>query len=171
MDADRLATRLNPLVAWILRSPFHPLLSRFLMLITVTGRRSGRRYTLPVGYQRRGDTLTILVSKARRKGWWRNFREAGPIQVNLRGRLLAGEARVVPGGSPRFREAIQETLRRIPSMGPQLGVSGHAAAPPSEAQWRAIADQAVVVEITVAPVEGATGSRPLPPAPEGRREP
>ncbi len=44
MDVDRIATRLNPLVAKILRSPLHPLLSPGLMLIEYSGRRSGRHY-------------------------------------------------------------------------------------------------------------------------------
>jgi hypothetical protein len=39
----------NQAVRLLLRSPFHPLLSRGLLLITVTGRRSGRAFTFPVG--------------------------------------------------------------------------------------------------------------------------
>jgi hypothetical protein len=35
----------NPVVRAVLSSPLHPLLSHALVLITVTGRRSGRRYT------------------------------------------------------------------------------------------------------------------------------
>jgi hypothetical protein len=43
----------------------------------VTGRRSGVRYTIPVGYRRRGDVLDALVSKAPTKQWWRNYRAHG----------------------------------------------------------------------------------------------
>src|SRR5262249_10762451 len=39
MDLDRLMTRLNPLVAWVLRSPLHPLVGGMLLLLRVTGRR------------------------------------------------------------------------------------------------------------------------------------
>jgi hypothetical protein len=42
---------INPLVRWLIRSPLHWLASRRLALITYTGRRSGRAYTIPVGYQ------------------------------------------------------------------------------------------------------------------------
>ncbi len=45
----------NRLVALLLRSPAHPLLSRQLALITVTGRRTGREHTLPIGYKREGN--------------------------------------------------------------------------------------------------------------------
>lgn len=40
----------NPLVRAPFRSPLHPLLSRRLVLLRVTGRRSGRTFELPVGY-------------------------------------------------------------------------------------------------------------------------
>ena len=50
MDIDRLMTRLNPVIGAVLRSPLHPLLSHGLALLHVTGRRSGRRYWIPVGY-------------------------------------------------------------------------------------------------------------------------
>src|SRR6516162_5767260 len=63
LDADWIMTRLNPAVTFVLRSRLHYPLSLGLMLLTVTGRRSGQRYTIPVGYQRRGECLLVLVSK------------------------------------------------------------------------------------------------------------
>ncbi len=41
---------LNPLMRALLRSPFHGLLSGMLMLLSYTGRKSGRTYTIPIGY-------------------------------------------------------------------------------------------------------------------------
>ncbi len=150
MDLDRLMTKLNPGIAWVLRSPLHPLLSRGLMLITVTGRRSGRRYTIPVGYQRDGAVVTVLVSKARRKSWWRNYRTPGPVELWLRGKVVRGEARVVGGGSEEFRAAVDATLRRLPWLGRQLGVAHERGAGLGPAQWRTLADETAVVKITLA---------------------
>ena len=48
---------LNPLLAALLRSPLHRLASKNLMLLTVTGRKSGRTYTLPVGRHARSCCL------------------------------------------------------------------------------------------------------------------
>src|SRR5262245_9305990 len=120
MDLDRLMTQLNPVVAWVLRSPLHPLLGRMFVLLRVTGRRTGRRYWIPVGYQRDGDTITVLVSKAPRKQWWRNYREPGPVEVFLRGRTLHGQAHVLSPASTVFREAIEGTFRRLPALGRQF---------------------------------------------------
>src|SRR5262249_21632788 len=147
MDLDRLMTRLNPMVCWVLRSPFHPLVGGVLLLLHVTGRRTGRRYWIPVGYQRDGDTITVLVSKARRKQWWRNYREPGPVDVLLHGRTLHARARVLPTESTAFREAIERTFRRLPGLGRQFGVRYDPRAGLTPAQWRTVAANAVVVSI------------------------
>jgi len=83
----------NRAVALLLRSPLHALLSRQLLLITVTGRRSGRRHTLPVGYHCSGQQLTIPVMWPQRKLWWRNLRDGAPVEVRLRGADRTGHAR------------------------------------------------------------------------------
>jgi hypothetical protein len=43
MSLDAIFTRLNPVISWVLRSPLHFLVSSEVALITVTGRRTGRR--------------------------------------------------------------------------------------------------------------------------------
>jgi hypothetical protein len=84
----------NPLLRAMLSSPMHPLLSRGLALITVTGPRSGRRYTFPVGYRQDGDTVIVNVGWAERKRWWRNLTHGGPVEMRIRGRRRAGQAQV-----------------------------------------------------------------------------
>ncbi|MGN5239375.1 nitroreductase/quinone reductase family protein [Rhodococcus sp. SJ-3] len=52
--------------------------------ITYTGRRSGRPYTLPVGYRISGDTVTIRAATPHEKSWWRNFLGNGaPMRIQL----------------------------------------------------------------------------------------
>jgi len=122
VSVDSAASRINPLVTAILRSPLHWILSPGLMLITVTGRRSGRRYTIPVGYQRDEDVLTILVSEAPKKQWWRNFHDPREVEVTVKGKALSGNAKLVDPGSPEFKARAEETLRRLPWMGRVFGV-------------------------------------------------
>ena len=147
VDLDRLMTRLNPLVAWVLRSPLHPLLDKVLLMLRVTGRRTGRQYWIPVGYQRDGDTITVLVSKAPRKQWWRNYRDAGPADVLLHGRTFHGCAHVLPTESTAFQEAIERTFRRVPGLGRQFGIRYDRRAGLTPAQWRTVAANAAVVSI------------------------
>jgi deazaflavin-dependent oxidoreductase (nitroreductase family) len=69
----------NDFVAWILRSPFHGMLSNGMMLITITGRKTGKKYTTPVGYYREGDDLWILTSRDRT--WWKNLRGGAEVEL------------------------------------------------------------------------------------------
>ncbi len=85
----------NPVVRAVLSSPFHALLSRNLALITVTGRRSGRRYTFPVSYRQEGDRVLINVGWPERKHWWRNLKDPGLVELRIRGRNRAGRARAM----------------------------------------------------------------------------
>jgi len=149
MDLDRLMTRLNPLVAWVLRSPLHPLLSGGLVLLQVTGRRTGRRYWIPVGYQRDGDTLTVLVSRADRKQWWRNYRQAGPVELRLRGQTRHGRAQVVPAEDVAFRTAVERTFERLPFLGAQFGIRYDPRAGLSASQLETVASSGAVVAITL----------------------
>ena len=125
MSVDSAATRMNPLVVGVLRSPFHWVLSFGLMLITVTGRRSGREYTIPVGYQKDGDLITVLASEAPTKQWWRNFEIPARAHLRVRGRDLAGTAVLVASGSDEFRAQSERTLRRLPFMAKAFGVDDY----------------------------------------------
>jgi hypothetical protein len=149
MSLDAIFTRLNPGISWILRSPLHFLLSPGLMLISVTGRRSGRRYTIPVGYQRDGDGLFVMVSHARRKQWWRNYREPGPVELRLCGRELRGRATVVPPGSDAFRRDAETSFRRMPWLGRQFGIHTRRGAGLTEAQVEHLGREGAIVEIAL----------------------
>lgn len=83
----------NPLMKWLLRSPLHPLASDALLLVTFTGRKSGREYTTPVGYEERDGTLYVTTQTDR--VWWRNLRGGAEVTVLLRGQRRRGRAEVV----------------------------------------------------------------------------
>jgi deazaflavin-dependent oxidoreductase (nitroreductase family) len=82
----------NPLMKWLLRSPFHGIVSHVYMLITFTGRKSGSTYTTPVQYVQRGDVLSIITSEG--YAWWHNLRGGAAVQIYLRGKSYSGHADV-----------------------------------------------------------------------------
>jgi hypothetical protein len=116
VSVDGVVSLFNPMIAALLRSRLHPLVSRGLLLLTVTGRHSGRRYSIPVGYQQDGEDLVVMVSEARRKQWWRNFYEPAAVSVRLCGRDRTGRAELVAPGSDEFCTLADTTLRRVPYM-------------------------------------------------------
>jgi F420H(2)-dependent quinone reductase len=90
----RAAPLLNAPVAVIATSPrFGGMLRRNITMITYTGRRSGKTFTIPVAYRRRGDEIEIAPNMPDAKTWWRNFLGDGaPLTLSLDGREHAGHA-------------------------------------------------------------------------------
>jgi F420H(2)-dependent quinone reductase len=90
----RMADVLNPRVAALTSSPrWGRLVGRGIVLLTYTGRRSGRTFTIPVGHKRTGDDVTIGVRLPDRKNWWRNFLgEGAPLSLRLDGADRPGHA-------------------------------------------------------------------------------
>lgn len=87
-----IVTRLgNPVLAWLLRGPRRSSrIGQGLLLIHVTGRRSGRVYSTPVAYHRQADgSLLVLTSST----WRVNLRgEPTPVTLTLLGRQAAATA-------------------------------------------------------------------------------
>lgn len=83
----------NPLMKRLLRSRLHPLVSDSLLLVTFTGRQSGREYTTPVGYEQLDGTLYVTSQTDRT--WWRNLRDDAPVTVHLRGERREGRTEVI----------------------------------------------------------------------------
>jgi len=98
MQLERLILRAAPIfnapVAAMTKAPLlNRLVGRAFAIVTYTGRRSGRRISLPVGYRRRGDEIVIGVATPDAKTWWRNFLGDGDsITVTLDGHDRTGHA-------------------------------------------------------------------------------
>jgi hypothetical protein len=73
----------NPLARMLLGSPLHGVLDDSILVLHLTGRKTGRRHDIPVGYVDMGGTLTV-VTVAR---WRVNLRGGADVEVTLRGRL------------------------------------------------------------------------------------
>lgn len=97
----------------ILRSPFYGLMGDSLV-ITVTGRKTGELYSLPVNYTQSGDTVTIISRRDRT--WWRNLRGGADVTCRLRGRDVRGRANVIEDdeGVMTALTAFVQGLRRVP---------------------------------------------------------
>lgn len=82
----------NPIIKGLLKSPLHFFVSKNMMLITYTGRKSGQTYTLPVNYIRDGDTLYTTSWKERT--WWRNLRDRQPVTLRVQGKKFEATPKV-----------------------------------------------------------------------------
>lgn len=74
------------------------------MLITFTGRKSGKTYTTPVQYKRRGDTIYVISN--RQYIWWKNLQGGAEVTMRIQGGDFIGTADVSLK-SHDIREAIE----------------------------------------------------------------
>ena len=84
---NRLFAFINPIVVVMARSILHRVLSHQVVVLDFSGRRSGRRYTIPVTYLRRDGE--VLCMTERNGIWWRNLQGGVPVQITLNGRSVS----------------------------------------------------------------------------------
>lgn len=83
----------NSLMKWALTAPgLQRMVGEGVALLTFTGHRTGKSYTIPVSYHRDGDTVTVITK--RQRNWWRNFEIPVEVGLRLAGREFTGKARI-----------------------------------------------------------------------------
>jgi deazaflavin-dependent oxidoreductase (nitroreductase family) len=82
----------NRVVRGLLRTPLvSRLVGSRLVTVYVVGRKSGRRYAVPVAYTRHEGDLLIGTPFA----WGRNLRAGEAVAIRLKGRRLLADVRVL----------------------------------------------------------------------------
>jgi deazaflavin-dependent oxidoreductase (nitroreductase family) len=109
----------NDFMSWILRSPFHGMISNGMMLITVTGRKTGKKYTTPVEYYRQNGDLWVLTSRDRT--WWRNVRGGADVQLILKGKTIDAVAETIMDTQDVEGELVDYVLH-LPMSARGLGI-------------------------------------------------
>jgi deazaflavin-dependent oxidoreductase (nitroreductase family) len=102
----------NIVMKLILPSRLHRLFSKTTTLITVTGRKTGKAYTVPVDYLLRGNTVTIFSNKNHR--WWRNLGPGASVNVCLRGKWIEGSANVETPEPEQIAAEMRALYPRMP---------------------------------------------------------
>ena len=109
----------NDFMSWVLRSPFHSILSNGMMLITVTGRKTGKKVTFPVGYYHEGGYLWVITSRDRK--WWKNLRGGANVDLLLKRKPVTAFAE--PDLDEKsVEERMYEYLRHVPQSAKPLGI-------------------------------------------------
>ena len=81
----------NTIVRGLLRTPgLSRVVGRRLVTVYVVGRKSGRRYAVPVAYTQQGEALLIGTPFA----WGRNLRNGEPVDIRLKGRRRPADVEV-----------------------------------------------------------------------------
>jgi hypothetical protein len=73
----------NPMARMLLGSPLHRVLDDSILVLHLAGRKTGRRYDIPVGYvDMEGKLMVVTIAR-----WRVNLRGGADVEVTLRGCL------------------------------------------------------------------------------------
>ena len=109
----------NDFMSWMLRSPFHGVLSDGMLLITITGRKTGKKFTFPVGYNRENGYLWVITSRDRT--WWKNLKGGAEVGLSLKRKPVTAIAE--PDLDKKAVEArMYEYVRHVPQAAKPLGI-------------------------------------------------
>ncbi len=142
---------LNAAMRVLLRSPLHPLRSGRVMLLEFSGRRSGRRYLIPVSYWERPAGQIICLSSTTWARWWLNLDDADVV-LYLYGQKRFGHATLVDDPEVRL-ELISGFLRQNPQDASHYGVERDRSGRPLDSALQAFAESptAKVIDIRLLP--------------------
>ena len=108
----------NDFVTFMLRTPFNVFLGN-TMLITVTGGKTGKKYSTPVGFYRDGDWLWVLTRRDRT--WWRNVKGGAEVSLLIKGKTLPARAEAKLNETD-VEAQLCEYIRQIPMAAKSLGI-------------------------------------------------
>lgn len=101
----------NRTMKTVLGSPIHGLVSKSILLITFTGRKSGKAFTTPVSYSQTGDQVNIFTHA----GWWKNLCGGAPVTLRLQGKQLTGMAEPVAEDQQAIAAGLAAHLCKVRS--------------------------------------------------------
>ena len=150
-SALRLRRLSNLAPTLLLRSPLHRLMSGRFLLLTYRGRRTGRRYTLPAAYRRRGDELILTTDSS----WWRNFSEPSPVTVRVAGRPRSGTAQAVRDPQ-QVADALRYLVEGQPSYARLAGIERSEDGTPDAEGFQRAARERILIRIHCPPQTNAS---------------
>ncbi len=109
----------NKAMKFVLSSPAHGMVSKTVLLITFTGRKSGKTYTTPVSYSHYGDQVTIFTHAL----WWKNLHSGQPVTLRIQGREFRGLAEAIAEDKQAVAAGLAAHLWKVPSDARYYGVT------------------------------------------------
>ncbi len=117
------------LMRLLYRSGLAPVLGRFVLLLTTTGRKSGLPRVTPLQYEEVDGAIYVGSSRGIQADWFRNILAEPCVRVRIKSREFEGLAEPVTDAC-RIADFLELRLRRHPRMvGAILRSAGLSASP------------------------------------------
>ena len=116
MKAPRFFWRLihfGPRIAYALG--LGPLIGRFVLLLTTTGRKSGRPRVTPLVFEQQGETILVASARGASADWIRNIQANPRVRVRVGRRQFDGLAEATTDGE-KIADYLQRQMERNPRM-------------------------------------------------------
>jgi deazaflavin-dependent oxidoreductase (nitroreductase family) len=134
----------NPMTIWLLKSPLHGMISKGVLSVTVTGRKSGKTISTPTNYVRDGNSLWVISWRDRT--WWRNLRGGANVRLLLAGKSVEGRGQVIEEEKV-VAQSLFDYYRKVPQVAEYVEIGLDAAGLPVSADCERAAQKMVVVRI------------------------
>ena len=76
---------INPFVSLIARSPFHFIISHQLLVVQFHGKKTGKKFLVPLSYHKHGSSYTCVTLRS--NIWWKNLKKLSQGNIWLKGKL------------------------------------------------------------------------------------
>jgi deazaflavin-dependent oxidoreductase (nitroreductase family) len=135
---------MKPVIVALLGSPVHGLMSQDVLLLTYAGRKSGKRYTLPLSYVEKNGNLYLCT---RGSQWQRNLRGGVGVELRLRGRSVRASAAVLDADSPEALVGLRAFVTHNKRTGEMLYKVANDGGAPRESDLEREVRNSVVVRL------------------------
>ncbi len=138
-------TIINPTMNRLLRSPWHHLFSKRIMTVSYLGKKSGKRFNIPISYFRNGNTVYCFTN-----GVWRfNFNTKSAATLRIAGRNFSAQGQLFDGDQEQQINIMSAYFKAVPQDKKFYGIKGSADDEPSRTQVAQALVRIVIVEFTL----------------------
>jgi deazaflavin-dependent oxidoreductase (nitroreductase family) len=123
-----------------------PIVGRIILLLTTTGRKSGKKRVTPVQYEEIDGTLYIGSARGPNADWVRNIAANPSVEVQLKNKRFWAEGELITDPI-RVADYVQTRLERHPRMVGAMMKIHNLPPNPSRAQLEELGKSLVVVAI------------------------
>lgn len=92
-----------------------PVVGRFILLLTTTGRKTGKRRVTPLQYEEIDGLIYLGAALGKRADWVRNIQANPRVEVRVKSRRLCGVADLI-SDTTRIADFLEVRLQRHPRM-------------------------------------------------------
>jgi deazaflavin-dependent oxidoreductase (nitroreductase family) len=118
-------------------------------MMTVTGAKTGLRYTTPVQYLEHDDEFVVLSQRMRE--WWRNIAFRPEVGMRIQGRSITGRARIA--SDDEAASILSDCLSEDPRIAKFYGIANRSDGTPDATDVERLLDRVVVIAVTVPTME------------------